>query len=74
FHATPYHNELMSTLMQRHSQGDLCVLGGRGVGKSALIEELARRLHYRVDVLFMYNDMTARDLLQHRATNSIGDT
>eukprot|EP01134_Creolimax_fragrantissima_P006850 CFRG6850T1 len=74
FYATPYHNEVLSTLIQRHAQGDVCVLGGRGVGKSAIVEEMARKLHYRVDVLFMYADMTARDLLQHRATKSNGDT
>eukprot|EP00123_Amoebidium_parasiticum_P006917 comp17745_c0_seq1/m.17730 comp17745_c0_seq1/g.17730 ORF comp17745_c0_seq1/g.17730 comp17745_c0_seq1/m.17730 type:complete len:1028 (-) comp17745_c0_seq1:445-3528(-) len=74
FVPTPYHENLLAALTQSHVVGDICLLGGRGVGKSAVVAEFARRLGYHVEPMFMYQDMTSRDLLQQRATLSNGDT
>ena len=42
----------------------------QGCGKSVVINEFARRLGYDTDSVVMYNDMTSRDLLQQRHTDS----
>jgi MoxR-like ATPase len=53
---------------------DMCVLGGKGAGKSLLVRQFARRLGYAVEVFPLFKDMTARDLLQRRATDQQGST
>jgi MoxR-like ATPase len=72
----PYHQQLLSRMLQSHAVGrDLCVVGGRGEGKSYIGRLFARALGYRrVETLFLFEDMTARDLLQRRTTTSAGIT
>eukprot|EP01059_Diplonema_ambulator_P006574 TRINITY_DN16228_c0_g1_i1.p1 TRINITY_DN16228_c0_g1~~TRINITY_DN16228_c0_g1_i1.p1 ORF type:complete len:1840 (+),score=308.42 TRINITY_DN16228_c0_g1_i1:488-5521(+) len=55
---------------------DVCLMGGPGVGKSHFAREIASKLGYgsNVEYMFMYGDMTARDLVQRRATDSEGTT
>lgn len=48
--------------------------GPKGSGKSALISELANRLNQTIDPMVLYQDMTARDLIQQRTTKINGDT
>lgn len=54
---------------------DLCVIGGRGEGKSYLTRQFAKLMGYtNVETLFLFEDMTARDLLQRRSTNKLGES
>jgi len=74
FVRTAYHNWLLADLMLSHSVADLCLVGPRGCGKSAVVQELADMLGYRTETIQLYQDMTARDLLQQRTTTPTGDT
>lgn len=69
-----YHNNLLTDLCQSYAAGDFCLVGPRGSGKSALITELCHRLDQPCEVLMLYQDMTARDLIQQRTTKLNGDT
>ena len=53
---------------------DFCIIGPRGCGKSVIIERLAQILGYEIEPVILYQDMTARDLLQQRTTLTNGDT
>uniref|UniRef100_F6QXZ7 von Willebrand factor A domain-containing protein 8 n=1 Tax=Ciona intestinalis TaxID=7719 RepID=F6QXZ7_CIOIN len=74
FVATPYHQRLLADLMLSHTAMDVCIVGGKGCGKSSVIREFSRLLNYRTEPVLMYQDMTARDLLQQRYTLPNGDT
>lgn len=69
-----YHENVLADLLQSYAVGDFCVVGPRGSGKSALISELCHRLNQHCEVLMLYQDMTARDLIQQRTTKLNGDT
>ncbi|RKO85785.1 AAA domain-containing protein, partial [Blyttiomyces helicus] len=71
---TDYHSSLLVTLTILHSVGDICVIGEKGSGKSALLRVWTRGLGYNVETIPMYKDMSSRDLLQRRSTTSTGDT
>lgn len=71
---TTYHESLLAELLLSHAVHDFCVIGPRGCGKSVLIERLAQILGYEIEPVMMYQDMTARDLLQQRTTLTNGDT
>ncbi|KAJ3247303.1 von Willebrand factor A domain-containing protein 8, partial [Borealophlyctis nickersoniae] len=45
-----------------------------GSGKTVAIAEFARRFGYGVETVYLYKDMTARDLVQRRGTRSGGST
>lgn len=74
FVATKYHEALLAELMLSHMCKDLCIVGPKGSGKSALVGEMASLLGYRVEPIMLYQDMTSRDLLQQRITLPNGDT
>jgi len=71
---TSYQSWLLADLVLSHSVSDLCVVGERGCGKSALVHQLASLLGYSTETVQLYADMTARDLLQQRTTTATGDT
>ncbi len=71
---TPYLREQLAELALSHAVGDVCLAGGRGAGKSALGLAFARQFGYEVDTLLLHPEMSARDLLQQRATLPNGDT
>ncbi len=50
------------------------VTGPKGCGKSVLVFELARLLNQTIEPMVLYQDMTARDLIQQRTTKINGDT
>uniref|UniRef100_A0A4W6D8P9 von Willebrand factor A domain-containing protein 8 n=1 Tax=Lates calcarifer TaxID=8187 RepID=A0A4W6D8P9_LATCA len=74
FISTPSHAQLLSEMMQSHMVKDICLIGAKGCGKSVLAREFAEMLGYSIEPVMLYQDMTARDLLQQRYTLSNGDT
>lgn len=40
FVMTPKHRALLTEMMRSHAVGDICLLGGRGVGKSAVVNKV----------------------------------
>lgn len=71
-----YHsNQLVELLLTYSSSYDICLIGNRGVGKTALITKLSNLLNYdNVRTIQMFKDMTQRDLIQQRITLLNGDT
>lgn len=65
---------LLASMIEAHAVGDLCLVGEKGCGKSALVHEFADRLGYIVEHIPLYKDITARTLLQRRVTHPNGDT
>ncbi|XP_077339308.1 von Willebrand factor A domain-containing protein 8 [Lithobates pipiens] len=74
FIRTSTHEQLLAEMMQSHMVKDMCLIGGKGCGKSVIAKEFADVLGYEVEPVMLYQDMTARDLLQQRYTLPNGDT
>ncbi|XP_070694357.1 von Willebrand factor A domain-containing protein 8 [Pempheris klunzingeri] len=74
FISTPSHSQLMAEMMQSHMIKDMCLIGAKGCGKSVIAREFAEMLGYNIEPVMLYQDMTARDLLQQRYTLPNGDT
>uniref|UniRef100_A0A671YC87 von Willebrand factor A domain-containing protein 8 n=1 Tax=Sparus aurata TaxID=8175 RepID=A0A671YC87_SPAAU len=74
FISTPSHSQLMAEMMQSHMAKDICLIGTKGCGKSVIAREFAEILGYSIEPVMLYQDMTARDLLQQRYTLPNGDT
>ncbi|XP_056145237.1 von Willebrand factor A domain-containing protein 8 isoform X2 [Lampris incognitus] len=74
FISTPSHAQLLAEMMQSHMVKDMCLIGPKGCGKSVIAREFAEMLGYRIEPVMLYQDMTARDLLQQRYTLPNGDT
>lgn len=60
FIKTAYHQQVLATLSILHSASDFCIVGDRGVGKSAVLKEFYKGLGYRVEYIPVYKDMSAR--------------
>ena len=76
---TPIHSEFeptISLMAQLHALGkDFCVVANAGEGKSTLVHEFAARLGLSApEILFCFEDMSSRDLLQRRDTDASGNT
>jgi von Willebrand factor A domain-containing protein 8 len=65
---------LLSEILLSLSAGDVCLVGNRGVGKSALVDAAAACIGATCTHVMLHKDMTARDLLQQRVTEPNGDT
>ncbi|NXH22609.1 VWA8 protein, partial [Bucco capensis] len=74
FIRTSSHNQLLAEIMQSHMVKDMCLIGGKGCGKTVIAKEFADILGYTIEPIMLYQDMTARDLLQQRYTLPNGDT
>lgn len=61
-------------MLQTYQVSDFCLIGPRGCGKSLLIEKLAQTVGKETESIVLYQDMTARDLIQQRTTLHNGDT
>ena len=73
--STAHHASLLAHLLLAASVDQtVCLVGPRGCGKSALVGQLAARLGLHQETVQLYEDMTARDLLQQRTTTQTGDT
>ncbi|XP_061716491.1 von Willebrand factor A domain-containing protein 8 [Cydia pomonella] len=71
---TAFQSELLNELLLSHSVGDFCIVGPKGCGKSLLVTQLSSLLGYTIEPIVLYQDMTARDLVQQRTTLDNGDT
>ncbi|CAG9561698.1 unnamed protein product [Danaus chrysippus] len=71
---TEFQTQLLNDLLLSHAVGDFCIVGPKGCGKSLLVEQLAGLLGYTIEPIVLYQDMTARDLIQQRTTLENGDT
>ncbi|GBP05227.1 von Willebrand factor A domain-containing protein 8 [Eumeta japonica] len=71
---TAYQSGLLAEFMMSHGVGDFCIVGPKGCGKSVLVTQLASMLKYTIEPIVLYQDMTARDLVQQRTTLDNGDT
>ncbi|XP_030056405.1 von Willebrand factor A domain-containing protein 8 [Microcaecilia unicolor] len=74
FIKTSSHERLLAEMMQSHMVKDMCLIGGKGCGKTVIVKEFADILGYDIEPIMLYQDMTARDLLQQRHTLPNGDT
>ncbi|KAJ6661690.1 hypothetical protein lerEdw1_013212 [Lerista edwardsae] len=74
FIKTSSHEQLLAEMMQSHMVKDICLIGEKGCGKTVVAKEFAAALGYNIEPLMLYQDMTARDLLQQRYTLPNGDT
>ncbi|XP_005370937.1 von Willebrand factor A domain-containing protein 8 [Microtus ochrogaster] len=74
FIQTPSHKQLLAEMMQSHMVKDICLIGGKGCGKTVIAKNFADVLGYNIEPIMLYQDMTARDLLQQRYTLPNGDT
>ncbi|DAZ99802.1 TPA: hypothetical protein N0F65_001311 [Lagenidium giganteum] len=75
FVETETHGKVLMEMLQDHAVGsDLCILGEKGSGKSDVARLFAHRLGYATELFSLFKDMTARDLLQRRSTDSHGNT
>ncbi|KAI9009541.1 AAA domain-containing protein [Gaertneriomyces semiglobifer] len=72
---TPRYRDLVTRIAQAHAMGDdICLVGGKGTGKTSSIMRFVGLFGYNVETVHMYRDMTARDLLQRRGTRQDGST
>ncbi|XP_026486549.2 von Willebrand factor A domain-containing protein 8 [Vanessa tameamea] len=71
---TEYQTQLLNEILLSHSVGDFCIIGPKGCGKSLLVSQMASLLGYTIEPIVLYQDMTARDLIQQRTTLDNGDT
>ncbi|XP_074844543.1 von Willebrand factor A domain-containing protein 8 isoform X3 [Carettochelys insculpta] len=74
FIKTTSYNQLLAEMMQSHMVKDICLIGGKGCGKTVIAKEFADMLGYNIEPVMLYQDMTARDLVQQRYTLPNGDT
>ncbi|XP_070607481.1 von Willebrand factor A domain-containing protein 8 isoform X1 [Erythrolamprus reginae] len=71
---TFHHEQLLAQMMQSHMVKDICLIGQKGCGKTVVAKAFAALLGYNIEPIMLYQDMTARDLLQQRYTLPNGDT
>ncbi|XP_053253218.1 von Willebrand factor A domain-containing protein 8 isoform X2 [Podarcis raffonei] len=74
FIKTPSHEQQLAEMILSHMVKDICLIGEKGCGKTVLAKEFATALGYNIEPVMLYQDMTARDLLQQRYTLPNGDT
>ncbi|XP_075419136.1 von Willebrand factor A domain-containing protein 8 [Tenrec ecaudatus] len=74
FIQTLSHKQLLAEMVQSHMVKDMCLIGGKGCGKTVIAKSFADTLGYSIEPIMLYQDMTARDLLQQRYTLPNGDT
>ncbi|RNF05748.1 putative heat shock protein HslVU, ATPase subunit HslU [Trypanosoma rangeli] len=73
---TPAHYHVLQSMLQLHIAGQhILLLGPNGCGKTTILREFANLVGYRTETMYLYADMTNKDLFQRRTTDSsAGDT
>jgi hypothetical protein len=51
---TDYQNAVLSDLALSHSVADICIIGPRGSGKTAIVNRFATTFHYNVETVSLY--------------------
>lgn len=65
---------LLAELMVDHAVGrDICLVGGKGTGKTETVKRFCGLLGYEMEPMLLYRDMTSRDLLLRRTTKPRDD-
>lgn len=65
----------VSAMAMDHCAGaDLCLVGPPGSGKSTAARLFALKLGYAIETVPLFQDMSARELVQRRVTTQTGDT
>uniref|UniRef100_A0AAR5PQP5 von Willebrand factor A domain-containing protein 8 n=2 Tax=Dendroctonus ponderosae TaxID=77166 RepID=A0AAR5PQP5_DENPD len=71
---TDYQNSVLSSMLETVEVSDFCLIGSSGSGKTMLLKQMATALNRPMENIVLYQDMTARDLIQQRTTLENGDT
>jgi MoxR-like ATPase len=69
-------HEALSALLQSYAAGrDICILAAKGEGKSFLLQQFLRAIGQPfAETLYLYKDMSSRDLIARRSTTQSGAT
>ena len=66
---------LMTKMMLSHGLGkDICLFGNKGSGKTSIVQQFAKLNKIEIEPVFLYKDISWRELLQQRYTDSNGNT
>ena len=76
FVLTENNEKLLSKMLASHNSGfDICLIGGKGSGKTKVVDQFAINADLEVQPVLLYKDISWRELLQQRYTDSVtGDT
>ncbi|CAF0766137.1 unnamed protein product [Brachionus calyciflorus] len=69
-----YHSNALVDMFLNHTSGDFVLIGPSGCGKTELINKFANFLDYSTQTMYLFKDMSSRDLIQQRITMANGDT
>ncbi|EMP34365.1 hypothetical protein UY3_08478 [Chelonia mydas] len=68
FMKTSSHKQLLAEMMQSHMVKDMCLIGGKGCGKTVIAKEFANMLGYNIEPVMLYqyrvSEPLAEELLQ----------
>lgn len=51
---TSYQDAILSDLALSHSASDMCIIGPRGCGKTAIVNRFATTFNYEVETISLY--------------------
>nr|CCC90591.1 conserved hypothetical protein [Trypanosoma congolense IL3000] len=73
---TAEHFNVLQSMLQLHiARKHILLLGPSGSGKTVMVHEFSRLLGYHTETMYLYADMTVKDLFQRRTTDPTeGDT
>uniref|UniRef100_A0A673VZ78 von Willebrand factor A domain containing 8 n=1 Tax=Salmo trutta TaxID=8032 RepID=A0A673VZ78_SALTR len=57
FISTPSHAQLLAEMVQSHLVKDMCLIGAKGCGKSAVAKEFAEMLGYNMEPVMLYQGL-----------------
>ncbi|KAF7279849.1 hypothetical protein GWI33_006657 [Rhynchophorus ferrugineus] len=72
--STDYQQRVLESMLETAKSADFCLIGPSGSGKTMLLKQMSFILDKELENIVLYQDMTARDLIQQRTTQENGDT